>query len=443
AGIEMEIVITDIQANHPNTYRIILGNGEEAHTLVAISTGGGMIGVVSIDGSEVSMAGDFHETLVFCKVNSTNPPEDGLYPYAVAQQLKSSFSYDELIWHDGDIPFFEIKSHQAPDPRLFEELNSLEEVLSVKKLWPVLPVLSSKNTKIPFITCQEMLDYNKGRQLELWELAAEYESARGNISKEEVVSKMTDIVHIMQHSIRTGLNGTFYEDRLLGSQSVHFKEQMENNKLVEGNVLNRIIMYVSAIMEVKSSMGVIVAAPTAGSCGALPGAVIGMGESLDLSEAMIVKAMLAAGILGVFISEHATFAAEVGGCQAECGSGACMAAAAIVYLAGGSLAQSLSAASLALQNSLGMICDPIANRVEAPCLGKNVLAASNALSCANMALANYDHLIPLDEVIETMDKVGHSIPHTLRCTTLGGLSITRTAKELEAKLENVSFFKSC
>jgi len=149
-------------------------------------------------------------------------------------------------------------------------------------------------------------------------------------------------------------------------------------------------------------MGVIVAAPTAGSCGALPGAVLATAKSMGLSEDEAVKAMLAAGMIGVFIAAHSTFAAEVGGCQAECGSGSSMAAAAIVGLAKGNLDQAISAASVALQNSLGMVCDPIANRVEAPCLGKNVMAASNALSCANMALANYDHLIPLDEVIEAM-----------------------------------------
>ena len=120
-----------------------------------------------------------------------------------------------------------------------------------------------------------------------------------------------------------------------------------------------------------------------------------------------------------------------------------MAAAALVYLGGGMLAQSLSAASMALQSSLGLICDPIGNRVEAPCLNRNVMAASNALSCANMALADYDHLIPLDEVIETMYQVGLSIPNTLRCTNLGGLSITKTVKEIEAKLERKVFFKSC
>jgi L-serine dehydratase len=287
---------------------------------------------------------------------------------------------------------------------------------------------------VPFITCNEMLDFNSNKNLELWELALEYECERGNISKEEVYENMKEIVRIMNSSIIEGVKGTEYEDRILECQSVNYKNKMDNNSLLGGDLLNRIILYVTAIMEVKSSMGVIVAAPTAGSCGALPGAVLGVSTCLNLSQDETVKAMLTAGMIGIFISAHATFAAEVGGCMAECGSGSGMAAAAIVGMVKGSLNQSISAASVALQNSFGMVCDPIANRVEAPCLGKNIMAATNALSCSNMALANYNHLIPLDEVIHAMDEVAKSMPHTLRCTALGGLSVTDTSKEIEKKL---------
>jgi L-serine dehydratase len=120
--------------------------------------------------------------------------------------------------------------------------------------------------------------------------------------------------------------------------------------------------------------------------------------------------------------------------MAETGSGAAMAAAALTWLAGGTNDQQMAAASLALQNSFGLVCDPIANRVEAPCLGKNVMAATNALSCANMALAGYDHLVPFDEVVVAMNKVAHQIPRELRCTNLGGLSITPTADRIAEKL---------
>jgi L-serine dehydratase len=156
---------------------------------------------------------------------------------------------------------------------------------------------------------------------------------------------------------------------------------------------------------------------------------------MGLPEDEVIRAMLAAGMIGILISARSTFAAEVGGCQAECGTGSGMAAAALVTLAGGNNRQVIAAASMALQNVFGMVCDPVAGRVEVPCLGKNVLAVSNALGCANMALANYDPVIPLDEVIQAMDRVGRSLPRELRCTALGGLSVTKTAKALEGRLQ--------
>jgi L-serine dehydratase len=245
---------------------------------------------------------------------------------------------------------------------------------------------------------------------------------------------MQEIILIMESSIQTGIEGTSYQDRILGYQSGAFRTQMNRNNLLDGGILNQIILYVTALMEMKSSMGVIVAAPTAGSCSGLPGACIGAAHAMGLPVEEMAKAMLSAGMIGIFIAAHATFAAEVGGCQAECGAASGMAAASLVCLSHGTVQQALNAASMALQNILGMICDPVANRVEVPCLGKNVLAASNALACANMALANFDAVIPLDEVIETMDRVGKSLPVQLRCTALGGLSTTPTSKKIEQRL---------
>jgi L-serine dehydratase len=297
-----------------------------------------------------------------------------------------------------------------------------------------LPVLSRREMDVPFITCAEMLAYNEDKHLDLWELAVHYECARGDLSHEQVFRKMQDLVRIMRKSVLQGIEGTDYADRILGYQSGSFKARMESHRLLDGGILNPIILYVTALMEVKSAMGVIVAAPTAGACGGLPGACIGAASAMGLSLDEMTRAMLAAGMVGVLIAAHATFAAEVGGCQAECGAGSGMAAAALVTLAKGSTMQALAAASMVLQNTLGMVCDPVANRVEVPCLGRNVMAASNALACANMALADFDPVIPLDEVIETMDQVGKSLPCALRCTALGGLSITRTSKAIERRL---------
>ncbi|MBK6828906.1 MAG: L-serine ammonia-lyase, iron-sulfur-dependent, subunit alpha [Chitinophagaceae bacterium] len=434
AGISVEIVIRDIAADHPNTYQITLSNERESRRLTAISTGGGMIEVIRIEGMPVSMAGDYYETLIGCS-----------HPERIEKYLQASLMADEIIIHRGEQPMIELKAQAFPEEMIIQELLAMEEVMYVKRLQPVLPVMARKNLSVPFITCEEMLAYNQDKNYALWELAIEFEKARGNISADEVFEKMRMIIRVMDNAIQQGLKGTQYNDRILGSQSLQFREKMNSGELVPGDAGNLMILYVSAIMEVKSSMGVIVAAPTAGSCGALPGALFGVAHALGLSENELVKAMLSSGLIGVFIAAHATFAAEVGGCMAETGSGGGMAAAAIVQMKGGSLEQSLGAASMALQNSLGIICDPIGNRMEAPCLGRNVMAAGNAISSANMALSDYQHLVPLDEVIATMKAVGDQIHHTLRCTNLGGLSITSAAKKIEAMLEKQSLpaFKSC
>jgi len=297
-----------------------------------------------------------------------------------------------------------------------------------------LPVLSRKGTSVPFCTCEEILRWDDGRNLPPWELAVQYESQRGNISSDEVLARMVRIVQILRAAIDQGIRGTVYEDRILDHQCGRFQARMQTGGLLDAGLLNHIVLNVTALMEVKSAMGVIVAAPTAGSCAALPGTCLAAADILGLTDEDAAKAMLAAGLIGALVALKTAFAAEVCGCQAECGVASGMTAAALISLARAGIRQAVDAASMAFQSSLGMICDPVANRVEVPCLGKNVMAASNALACANMALAGYDPVVPLDEVIETMDRVGRSLPRELRCTALGGLSVTKTSREIESRL---------
>jgi L-serine dehydratase len=299
---------------------------------------------------------------------------------------------------------------------------------------PVLPVLSRPDTTLPFRSCAELMALDAKREIPLWKWAVEYEKARGALTDDAVLAMMVDIVRILRRSITEGIAGTTCADRILGHQSAKFAAKMKSGGLLNGGALNRAVLYVTALMEVKSSMGVIVAAPTAGACAALPASVIAMAEEMSLSEEDMARAMLAAGAIGIFIAGPWTFAAEVGGCQAEGGSAAAMAAAALVTLGGGNLTQATSAASMALQSMLGLICDPVAARVEVPCLGKNVIAASNALSCANMALAGFDQVIPFDEVVDAARRVSDAMPREHRCTSLGGLATTPTAIKLSAQL---------
>lgn len=425
AGIQVRIEILELGDEHPNTYRLKLRNDREEHSMVALSTGGGMIQVIEIDSLPLSIGGDSFVTLIYLDSGAGE----------LATYLTEHFEGGEIRSLEGEgLQIVQVEAGRFLGEPLISELQRRYTIQSLKRLAPVLPVLSHKDMQVPFTTSQGLLAYNKERGLALWQLAARYESARGKISEALVLERMLEVVSIMQDSIQEALEGTQYPDRILGYQSGHFREAMESGRLLDGGSLNRIILYTSAMMEQKSAMGVIVAAPTAGACGGLPGALIGVASEMGLSLDEIAKAMLGAGIVGVFIAAHATFAAEVAGCQAECGAGSAMAAAGLVALAGGTPQQGLDAASMALQNILGLICDPVANRVEVPCLGRNVMASANALACANMALAGYDPVIPLDEVIEVMLQVGTSIPCELRCTGLGGLSLTPASKDLEKKL---------
>ncbi len=411
AGVTIRIETVDVGDPHPNTYRLTLRNAREQHALIAISTGGGMMEVISLDGVPMKMDGGYHETLIW-------QPKGPVAP----------FEADEVIVHDcGTFRITQVKAAH------FVSTAGMKTT-SVKRLAPVLPVPSGKGRRVPFTSCAEMLAYDGAKNTPLWKLGAQYEMARGNFTEREVIDRMIGIVRILRRSIASGLAGTTYEDRVLGHQSGRFKQLLDAGRLLDGGALNRIVLYVTAMMEVKSSMGVIVAAPTAGACAALPGAVIGMAEAMGKSEEDMAKAMLASGLIGVFIATRWTFAAEVGGCQAEGGSAAAMAAGALVTMAGGTLQQSVAASSLAFQSMLGLICDPIANRVEAPCLGKNVMAASNAVSCANMALADFDPLIPFDEVVDAAKNVAAMMPREHRCTSLGGLATTPASLAIERRL---------
>ncbi len=425
SGVRIRIETVDVGDPHPNTYRLTLLTQHEQHSLRAISTGGGMIEVVNVDGFAVSMFGDCFATLLWTEGHGT----------VLREKLSSLMETDAVLLHErDDQQLVEVKAQQFVSDAVLDEFRRAGWVRKVRRLAPVLPVLSRRDTRVPFTSCAEMLRHDAGRGTPLWQLAIEYEQARGGLSEAEVVAKVTALVRILRRSIAQGLAGTRYEDRVLGYQCGRFNEMMKTGRLLDGGALNRIILYVTALMEVKSAMGVILAAPTAGACAALPGAVIAMAEETGLGEEAMAKAFLASGLIGVFIATRWTFAAEVGGCQAEGGSAASMAAAALVTLANGSLTQAVAAASMAFQSMIGLICDPVANRVEVPCLGKNVMGASNALACANMALAGYDLVIPLDEVIETAQRVAGQMPRELRCTALGGLSITPTSLALEQKL---------
>ncbi len=245
------------------------------------------------------------------------------------------------------------------------------------------------------------------------------------------------IIQIIHKSIDTGLRGTHYADRILQQQS-HLIGKAEKEGKIKDSVVNRIIANVSALMESKSAMEVVVAVPTAGSCGTVGGSLRAISENRGSSEDELIKAYYAAGIVGAYFAQGPGFSAEEHGCQVECGAASGMAAAGIVQLMGGTAKQALDAASMAIQNMIGLVCDPVADRVEVPCLGKNISAAVNAYSSAIMSVSGYDAVIPLDQVIQTVSRVSKTMPTCLKCTGKGGLAITETALDIGNKLKESS-----
>ena len=424
AGIRLTFAIVDLHDPHPNTYRLTLRGTRGECSLVAISTGGGMIEIVSLDGFPVSIAGDCFETLLF-------PADDTGIEERVAERDPEAAV---VVHRAAGRTLVEVRGRRFVDEPVLAGLREASPGLVVRRLSPVLPVRSRPGIRLPFETCDELLRRDAGRNLPLWKWAVAYEMERGDLTEAEVLDRMVAIVRVLRRSIAQGIEGTSYDDRLLGHQSGVFKRRMDEGRLVKAGALNRAVLYTTALMEVKSGMGLIVAAPTAGACAALPGACLAVAEEMGLSEEDVARALLAAGLVGVFILSRWTFAAEVGGCQAEGGSAAAMAAAAIVTLHGGTLSQAVAAPSLALQSMLGLICDPVAARVEVPCLGKNVMAATHAISCASMALADFDPVIPFDEVVDAARRVGDQLPRELRCTALGGLATAPTSLRLEREL---------
>jgi len=432
-GIDLKFEIRDYPATHPNTYRLTLESvsGKKLE-ITAISTGGGMVKMTHLNNFGVDVQGGYFEFFFLIKGLSNDIIPT--IPERIEDTYKSIGIEAVYTATDNDSTLVNIKTSGPVSKEIREEISSGFHSAELFYSPPFLPVLSGKNCSAPFTTASELIRFLPAGNTQLWEMAVMYETRRGNIDEKEVLRLASVVYEVMNDSVRKGLEGTSYKDRILGRQSHLIGKAVTEGRIFDSPLMNNVIRNTMAVMESKSSFQEIVAAPTAGSCGVVPGAVTGCADSHDFTEEECIKAVLSAGMIGVLIASQSTFSAEVAGCQAECGSASAMAAAAIVQLLGGNAHEALNAASFALQNMLGLICDPVANRVEVPCLGKNILGAVQGLTSANITMAGIDTVIPLDEVIKAMDSVGAALPRELRCTGCGGLSVTDTARKIEHKL---------
>ncbi|MCC4327328.1 L-serine ammonia-lyase, iron-sulfur-dependent, subunit alpha [Limosilactobacillus reuteri] len=274
------------------------------------------------------------------------------------------------------------------------------------------------------------------QQKALSELVIEAECHESGSNRKEVWQRMRSNLLTMRAAIKQGENelGVRSKTGLTGGEAIKLKKYRAKGKTLSGDVMMAAVENAIATNEVNAAMGVICATPTAGSSGTLPGALFMLEKRLGLSEDQMIRFLFTAGGLGLIIANHAGIAGATGGCQEEVGSASAMAAAAAVEAAGGSPEQSSQALAIALSNLLGLVCDPIAGLVEIPCVKRNAIGAGNALIAADMALAGCTSMIPADECISALDRVGRSMPVDLRETGLGGLAGTPTGQAIKAKI---------
>lgn len=235
----------------------------------------------------------------------------------------------------------------------------------------------------------------------------------------------------MKNSVKESLDkNSNSRGKIIGGEAKQINQARIEGKNICGTLMSKVIAYSMGVLEVNASMGLIVASPTAGSSGVFPGVFCALQEEHNFSDEDIVRALANAGAIGAIISRNATVSGAEGGCQAEIGSASAMTASAVCEIFGGSPMQCLDAASYALANILGLVCDPIAGLVECPCQSRNAAGATGALVAAEIVLSGVEKTIRFDEMVEVMFDVGKRLPPELRETALGGMAGSATACRL-------------
>ncbi len=409
------------EANHPNTVRIQL-KALDGHELAVFgnSIGGGQVEIFLLDRWPVTLTGAAHEILV---------ETDNATVAEIVQKVRSEgFVLGE--------PRFERREGRAligvrRTGSLSQSfVEDLRKRPGVKHVWQARPLMFVKRGQPPFADAAEMIRLCKKQSLSAGDLGAWYEAQILGITEEEAVAEIVRRFEIMFGSVEEGLRGGS-SMQLLRSSADKIMAADRADHLPTGGMHTRAAARAMAAMHVNCSMGVVCAAPTAGSVGVLPGVMATMLLEQQVSKRAIADGLFAAGLVGMIVAQRATFAAEEAGCQVEIGAAGAMAAAAIVEAAGGTAQQVADAAAVCFQNTMGSVCDLVQGIVEIPCHTRNAVAASSAFVVADLILGGYENPIPLDETIDAVYAVGKMMPSELRVTSLGGLAVTPSALKLK------------
>jgi len=293
-----------------------------------------------------------------------------------------------------------------------------------------------------FRNVAELVELAESQGKKISQVMIEAEMEVSQRSREEIMADMYTNLDVMEKAVQRGLTEDIRSHSgLTGGDAKKLQEYMKTKPFLSGPTLLNAVSMSVAVNEVNAAMGTIVATPTAGACGIVPGTLFAVSEKLNPTREEMVNYLFTAGAIGYCIANNAFISGAAGGCQAEVGSATAMAAAAIVEMAGGTPEQSAQAVAIALKNMLGLVCDPVAGLVEVPCVKRNAMGAAIATVAADMALAGIKSVIPTDEVIEAMYRIGCTMPTALKETAQGGLAATQTGRQIEAKIFGVRLDK--
>ncbi|HEJ7516806.1 TPA: L-serine ammonia-lyase, iron-sulfur-dependent, subunit alpha [Staphylococcus aureus] len=287
-----------------------------------------------------------------------------------------------------------------------------------------------------FDSIRETIDYAVENNMSFADIMVKEEMELSGKSRDEVRAQMKQNLDVMRDAVIKGTTGDGVESvtGYTGHDAAKLRDYNETHHALSGYEMIDAVKGAIATNEVNAAMGIICATPTAGSSGTIPGALFKLEKTHDLTEEQMIDFLFTSALFGRVVANNASVAGATGGCQAEVGSASAMAAAAAVAIFGGSPEASGHAMALAISNLLGLVCDPVAGLVEIPCVMRNAIGSGNALISADLALAGIESIIPVDEVIEAMDKVGRNLPASLRETGLGGLAGTPTGEAIKRKI---------
>ena len=287
-------------------------------------------------------------------------------------------------------------------------------------------------------TANEIVEICKKDKIHIYDLVLREETKTLKMTEEEMKDKLREILEVMKSSSKETLEKSYgTEYKMIDGFAKMMNDYQKEKDPLTSKFLVRAMAMAFSTSETNANMGTIAAAPTAGSSGIVPAALISAKEKYDLDDEVLINGLLTSIGIGQIIGKYATFAGAEGGCQAECGSASAMAAAAVVEMIGGSPEAALNAGSITLINVMGLACDPIAGLVEYPCTFRNASGVMNAFISADMALSGIKSIVPFDEVCQAMGEVGHLLHESIRETGLGGLAGTKTGQKIRAKFLNI------